>query len=449
MCVLDTYIVNISLPVIAHSFNVGTTIVARIVIVYLLVLTSTIPVFGKLGDRMGFTRVLTAGFITFTFGSLLCGISTSINMLILSRCIQAIGGAMLYALPAAIIQRFLPAEIRGVSFGTLTTFGALGLSLGAPLGGILATHFSWHFIFLINVPVGITVVFLINKFFPKDHGARQAGHYFDIPGVFFSFFGLTTLLYCLNNGQKLGWTSLPIIVISVISLFLLTFFVLWEKKCVDPLLDFRLFRNRNFILGNLANFLQFMFISGSAFLMPFYLIIVKGMRADKAGFIIMSYSLVLMFAGPIAGKASDRISPRLLSSIGMLLASCSSFFFSQTLSNGSLINTVIFMMSLGLSIGFFIAPNNNHIMNSAPQEKQGTASAILKTMTNLGSAIGVCVFEIIFTLGIPDQIMKNGHSLLENHISARILLSGLHASYLVGSLICFIAFLCVFFTKDK
>ncbi len=449
MCVLDSTIVNISLPAIAHTFNVSTSIVSRIIIVYLLVLTSTIPLFGKLGDRLGLTKVFLWGFISFTAGSLLCGISSSIDMLIVSRVIQGLGGAMLYSVPPAIIPRFLPTHIRGASFGALTTAAALGLSLGAPLGGLITQYFSWNGIFLINIPVGIAAIILVGRVFPREAPNRKAFHTFDIPGVLFSFFGIASLLYCLNMGQEKGWASPEIVICFLVSLIMLIAFVIRETRCVDPLVDFSIFRVRNYTLGNAANFLLFMFMTGNAFLIPFYLILVKGIKTDIAGFIIMSSSLAIMIVGPLAGKASDRVSPRILCSIGMFLALSAFFFFSRTAGLEGFSPVLIFLIWIGIAIGLFTSPNNNQIMSAAPQEKQGTASALLKTITNLGSAIGVCLFETIFTRSIPTEYMTSGKSPILLHIPKEYLLEGLKNAYSWGMLVIGLGLLCSILTTDE
>jgi EmrB/QacA subfamily drug resistance transporter len=448
MCVLDAFIVNISLPTIAHTFNAGTTEVARIVIVYLLVLTSTIPFFGKLGDRIGLTKVFAVGFVVFTLGSLLCGTSISINMLILSRCIQAVGGAMLSAVPAAIIPRFLPAEIRGVSFGAFSITAALGLSLGAPLGGLITTYLSWHYVFLLNVPVGIAAIFLVQKHFPRDYRPHDTPMHFDIPGVILSFFGIASLLYCLNNGAVRGWTSRPIIISFVLSLILMTVFVLWERRCADPLINFGIFRHRDFTLANAACFFQFMALTGNGFLMPFYLILAKGVRADRAGLLLLIYSILFMIVGPIAGKTSDRISPRIICIVGVLSAVGAFFFFSQTLGGKGLVQAIVFLAWLAVSFGLFMSPSSNLVMSAAPPKEHGTASAMMKTITNLGSAFGVCIFETVFTLGMPSDAVHGGKSLMESHVSQQQILAGLQNAYLCGAIICSLALFCMLLAKD-
>lgn len=155
--VLDAYIVNVSLPAIARYFNVGTSDVVHVIVAYLLIITSTLLLFGKLGDRFGFKKFFMLGFCFFTAGSLLCGISPTLGILIASRCLQGIGGAILYAIGTALIPKHLPEHRRGWAFGTVATAAGLGMAIGAPVGGFITQLLNWHWIFLINVPVGTAI----------------------------------------------------------------------------------------------------------------------------------------------------------------------------------------------------------------------------------------------------------------------------------------------------
>jgi MFS family permease len=228
MVMLDNYIVNISLPAISKSFNVGIDGVSWIVIVYLLILTSAIPFFGKLGDRVGLIKLFIAGYLVFISGSLLCGLSSSLYMLIFSRFVQAIGGAVLYTVPSAIITRFLPPEKRGYSFGILATAAAVGFAMGSPLGGLITANFGWQWVFLINIPIGISAIIIVLKKFPREKEISLIREKFDILGVFYCFFWLITLMFSLNMGRKFGWTS-PLIVGSfAASLVFLILFIRQE-----------------------------------------------------------------------------------------------------------------------------------------------------------------------------------------------------------------------------
>jgi len=262
MTQLDTYIVNISLPTIAVYFNVNTGDVSYVVLVYLLFLTSTLLIFGKLADRIGLKKVFIGGFLLFTISSLLCGISWNLKLLILARIIQGIGGAMLYTSVFAIVSRFLPKNLTGCAFGFLSTSSALGVTAGAPVGGLITGYLSWHWIFLINIPFGIAAIIIALKVIPGEKVPEEKKkNTFDIAGSILSFLGFLSLIYTLKMGEELGCTSPVIIASSISTVIFITLFIIREMKCADPLLDLALFKSRNFAFANIASLLAFILIS--------------------------------------------------------------------------------------------------------------------------------------------------------------------------------------------
>jgi DHA2 family metal-tetracycline-proton antiporter-like MFS transporter len=434
---LDTYIVNVSLPSIAHYFNLGTSNVVYVMVAYLLVIASTLPLFGKLGDKFGFKRFFILGFFFFTLGSLLCGISPGIGILIGARCLQGIGGAMLYAIGTAMIPRYLPESRRGLAFGITSTSAGLGMALGAPVGGFITEFFSWQWIFLVNVPVGIASLIIAWRVIPRDEVIdKKKGENppFDITGAVLSFLGLLTLVYALNRGQETGWTSPLIISLFIISVILLTSFFMWEKRCRDPVLDLALFKITAFRYAALAGLAAFALYAGSNFMMPFYLIHIKDLSMSRVGLIIMIYSVVYMIVSPVMGRLSDRINPIILSSAGMASAIAACAFFAFGLRLPGLVPTIAFIIWLGLSYASFISPNNNRVMGAAPQDRQGIASGVYRTMQMIGMVIGVSVLETIFSLHIPRTALDT--SLSQTSVPQNILLNGFNSAYLVGSVIC-------------
>lgn len=428
LVVLDTYIVNVSLPSIAHFFNVSTSDVVRVVVAYLLIITSSLPLLGKLGDKFGFKRLLTFGFCIFTVGSFLCGISPTLNILIICRCIQGIGGAILYAIGTALIPRYLPENRRGRAFGIIATAAGLGMSLGAPVGGFITQWLSWHWIFLINVPAGIAAVFVVLHAIPgKD--TPPAGHHktssFDFAGAVLSLLGLLALVYALNRGQEASWLSPTVISLFSISAILLAAFFIWEKRCADPLIDLTLFKIKGFRYAALA---------GNNFLLPFYLIYIKGLSMSTTGLVIMIYSVVYMIASPLMGRLSDKIHPAVLFSSGMASAMLAFIFFAFILKLPGLLPVIVFIIWLALSLSAFIAPNNNEIMNTAPVDKQGISSAVYRTLQNLGMVLGVSLLETIFSQYIPVNEMTN--SLSRSAVSQDVLFQGFQSAYLAGAVIC-------------
>ncbi|MBU4371537.1 MAG: DHA2 family efflux MFS transporter permease subunit [Proteobacteria bacterium] len=399
MSKLDSYIVNISLPTIAKSFGVTTGQISFTVIVYLLVSTSLLLLFGKMGDRIGFKKVFIGGYAVFTVGSLLCGLSWNIYALVASRFIQGAGGAMLVSAGYAMIPKFLPREIVGWGFGLLGTAVGFGIAVGAPLGGLISRYLSWHWIFLINIPVGVAALIVARRVIPDEGKTDSRGESlaeFDIPGAAISFFGLSLLLLALNMGDELGWGSTWIIGAFISSAVLLVSFVVREHSSPTPLLDFKIFRNRRFVLSSVAAFTAFLVLSGHSFMFPFFLQIEKGFASDKAGFLIMISSIVMILVAPLAGRLSDRLNPAVICTVAMISSAASALFFSQTLSGG-MVALVAFLCWFPASAGMFQPPNNSQAMEAAPAADRGAAVGVFTTIGSFGQVLGVAVFETVFS----------------------------------------------------
>ncbi|MBN2254957.1 MAG: MFS transporter, partial [Deltaproteobacteria bacterium] len=432
---LDVSIVNISLPVISQHFNVSISIVSRVVLVYFLILTSFLLPFGKLGDARGFKTVFVTGFFVFMVGSFLCGISTSINMLIGFRVIQALGGSILTALAPAVVSTLLPPEIRGRSLGIVGTSGALGISLGPAIGGFITALLSWRWIFFINVPLGIIAILIGMHILPRKK-VPAADSRFDTIGAILIFFALMTLLYAMNMGQEEGWTS-PLIVSSfAVSIACFTAFFMRETKISYPILDPGLFRNWNFSMGMIASFFTLMVLNGTIFLFPFYLEILRKLATDKAGLILVVPSAVMIFMGPLAGGISDKIGSRWLCAIGMFLCTGAFLMFSSLNGVSSIAFIVLSLAWFGFTAGFFMAPNSSLVMGEAPEEKQGIASGVMMLVRNGGGILGICFFETVFSSSLPQDLSIADMSTAHCSISAHILAGAFHNAFLFGAILC-------------
>jgi EmrB/QacA subfamily drug resistance transporter len=443
---LNNYIVNISLPTISEYFHVGTGDVSRVVVVYLLIITSTLLLFGRLADKVGLKRIFISGYILFVAGSMLCGVSTGIHMLVAFRVVQGIGSAMLLASGYAIISKYLPQNITGWAFGITSTSSALGVATGAPLGGIITSALSWHWIFFINVPVGIIAIVVASRMIPRetreDRGPKRS---FDIPGAVLSFSGLLVLLYALNVGRKLGWTSPQVGITFLTAAVLLALFIRREKTCKDPLLDLAFFTNMRFTLTIVATFMAYIMITGNAFLLPFYLEFVKGLNTKQTGLVLLTYSLIYVFLSSPAGRLADRVAPRALCSIAMLSVTFCALTFAFTLNMGGLVPVFVFLVWLGLSYVFFFSPNNKQVMMFALEGKQGSASGVFNTVMNLGMVIGVALFEVVFSQSLPAKAAAESMSA----IPVDFLLGGFRNAYLLGGLVCALALFCSLMVRQQ
>lgn len=449
MSKLDASIVNISLPAISRYFNVGTGDVSWVMLSYLLIQTNTMLITGKLGDVIGLKKAFIIGYIIFTIGSLLCGFSFSIAMLITSRCLQGIGGAMIMTSAFAAIPKYLPDTTIGSAFGIAATGAALGLIAGAPLGGLITGLFSWHWIFLINIPVGTIAILVAWKVIPEKKTAAYDGNIpkkgFDMTGACLSFFGLLALTYGLNRAQERGWGSPFIVGFFVLSCVLLVVFYWWEKRSSNPLMDLELFRDRNFTYANLAAFTAFMVMSGTGFLMPFYFELIKGLKVQQVGMVFLLYSIMYVIVGPIAGRISDKVKPSYLCAAAMLSASLCAFTFAVTSQYQGLIFGSIFLVWLALSYGMFISPNNNQAMRLAPSQEQGIASGVFTTMTSLGLVFGVSMFETIFAGSLPKGISLGDIVQIRRHL----ILAGFQHAFIAAGIVTFTAFLFSLLIREK
>jgi EmrB/QacA subfamily drug resistance transporter len=438
---LNNYTVNVSLPSIAEHLDIGTGQVSRIVMSYLLIITSTLLLFGKLGDRIGLKKVFLCGYTVFVVGSLACGLSSGIHMLIGSRVIQGIGGSMLLATSFAIISRYLPADRTGWAFGITSTASSLGVATGAPLGGVITGYLSWHWIFFINVPVGIVALWVAARNIPGEpklektpEGAVEKEK-FDLAGAVLSFFGLALLLYGFNGGKEMGWGS-PVIILSfALSLVLLSLLVFRERRIRSPLLDLTLFRNFTFTFALGGTFMSYLLVSGNAFILPFYLRATKGLNPQQIGLVLLVYSSIFVVMSSRAGKLADKVSPAMLCTIAMVSAAVNTFVFSYTLQLRGLAPVLLFLIWMAISFVIFFSPNNKQVMSCAPKGRTGVASGLFNTTTNLAMVFGVALFEAIFaqfsgnvsvrTFGLPTSLVQQA-----------ALFKGFQAVYVCGGIAC-------------
>ncbi len=396
MSALDGSIVNVSLPSITASFNSQVSTTEWIVTVYLLTVSCLLLAFGRLGDIQGHKRVYSAGFIIFGSSSALCVFSTSPWMLILFRGIQAIGAAMLFANSPAILTGNFPASQRGQALGLQATLTYLGLSVGPSLGGWLTQHLGWQSVFTINVPISLLALFFSLRFIPSDRqkGTREP---FDRRGALVFMSGLVLLIFVLNRGQIWGWLTLHTLGLLLLSLLILFLFVQLEKRTSAPMLDVSLFAGRTFSFSTLSAFLNYASLFGIIFLMPFYLVQGRGFQPSQAGLILTALPLMMALVAPFSGYFSDRISPRLLATIGMAVMSVGLWLLSSLTETSSVISIVGALMVTGFGTGMFISPNNNVLLGSAPKQRQGIASGILATARNVGMVFGIGLIAAIYT----------------------------------------------------
>lgn len=395
MATLDSSIVNVALPTMSTQLKADLSTIQWVVTAYLLTISSLLPVFGRLADLLGRKRVYSFGFIIFTLGSALCGISPNIWFLVSMRVLQAVGASMLMANSAAIVTATFPAAERGRALGLIGTVVALGNLTGPAVGGILVGLVSWRAIFYINLPIGIIGYTAGRVILPKDTPARGQES-FDLTGALLFTTGMISLLLGVNNGQDWGWVSAPVIGCSLLGAVLLVSFFFTELKVKDPMIDISLFRNRPFLMGNLSGLLQFVAMFANTMLMPFYLQHALNLGATYVGLLMTSFPIVMAIAAPISGYISDRIGPVALTTGGLVTSAVGLFYLSTLTATSGPFMVIPGLVLMGLGSGLFNSPNNSSVMSSVEPKKLGVAGGINALVRNVGMVIGIAFSVSLF-----------------------------------------------------
>jgi EmrB/QacA subfamily drug resistance transporter len=410
MATLDGSIVNIALPVISKQLSVSISSIQWVVTSYLLAISVLLLIWGRISDLYGKKKIFAFGFIIFTFGSLLCGFSNGLTMLVFSRILQAIGASAMMALGQGIVTSIFPANERGKALGITGTTVAIGSLVGPSLGGVLVHSFSWHSIFLINIPIGIMGAVLTFTIIPEIHEASESKAFdFKGSGMFIvSILLLFTGLLFVQEGALPMGIFIPMFLLSIVILVL---FIRFEKRVVNPLINLNLFKNFVFSSGLSSAFLSFIAINSTILFAPFYLHYALGLDTLTSALLLSFYPATSMIVAPISGWLSDKLSYKPLTVIGLSLNTCILFILSTLSTHTPFWKIAILMSLLGAGVAIFQSPNNSSIMGSVPRVQLGIAGGINALFRNLGMVSGttfsVLIFSFVTKMNINNMSGKN------------------------------------------
>ena len=416
--------ITIALPSIGSELAMDAISLGWVATAYLLAAAMFLVPFGRIADIYGRKRIFTYGILTYTVASILSAIAASAAMLIASRVLQGIGGAMIFSTGVAILTSVFPAEERGKALGINVAAVYLGLSLGPFLGGLLTEHFGWRSIFVLNVPLGLIIIaFIFWKL--KGEWAEAKGEKFDITGSVIYSLMLIAIMY--------GFTLLPemsgvwLILIGAVGVVA---FVKWEMKVKSPVLNIGLFRNNTvFALSNLAALINYSATFAVAFLLSLYLQYIKGLSPQNAGLILVAAPVVQAIFSPLAGRLSDRIEPRIVASAGMGLTVISLVLLTFLGEKTSLGFIVASLVVLGFGFALFSSPNTNAVMSSVEKRFYGVASGTLATMRQIGMTFSMGMAMLLFALYIGRvQITPEYYSLF---------LRSVNVAFIIFAALCF------------
>lgn len=429
MATLDGSIVNIAMPSLERIFNTNLALVQWVALAYLLTVTTLLLTIGRLADIIGKKPIYLTGFAIFTIGSGLCGLTETVHWLIGYRILQAIGAAMIMSLGPAIITEAFPSSERGKALGFIGMAVSAGIIAGPALGGMLIEKFSWHWIFLINIPVGIISILFAAKYVPATR--PRGGQRFDYPGAVTMFISLLALLLALSLGQQLGFGEQAILALGAGWLIFLLLFVLIELRSKQPMIDLRLFRYNGISVNLISGLITFMLISGILFLMPFYLENVLGYNPLVAGQLLAVLPLALGLASPISGWLSDRIGTRPIIITGLLVMLGGYVMVSRLNQDTSTLGFILALMPIGLGIGIFQSPNNSAIIGAVPPHQLGVTSGLLAISRTLGQTAGIAALNAIWA----SRVIVHAHEAVRGEVTSAPLfaqVAGLHDTGLLS-----------------
>jgi len=432
MTSLDGSIVNMALPTLTVKLNVPVTAVTWVVTSYLIVICALTLFFGRLGDIKGHTRIFMYGIAGFTVGSLLCGLSFNLIMLVISRIIQAVGAAASMATSQGIITQTFPPDERGRALGFNGTSVALGSMIGPPIGGFIISSLSWHYIFLINIPIGIAAFILALRVLPKGNTIQEG---LDIKGIV--LFGLSAVLifFAVGSGENVNFLN-PFVILAVLAgIVLFTVFIFVERRQAQPMLDLSIFRNTMFTVSIICAFLVFISLSSINILQPFYLQKARGLDPRYAGLIMMIYPVILAVAAPMSGYLSDKIGQKIPTLIGLCLSTAGYIGAASMTLKTSLVLTGFVFGFLGLGNALFQSPNTSLIMFSIPKNKLGVAGSINALVRNTGFIFGVLLATTTLFTSMSAQYGQPVKDYIDGR--ADLFIYGMRTTYLVVAGVCF------------
>jgi EmrB/QacA subfamily drug resistance transporter len=396
----DGSAVNIALPSIGEEFGMDAVSLSWIATAYLLASAVFLVPFGKISDIYGRKKIFTYGICVFSLSSLIMALVPSAGLLILGRIIQGFGSAMIFGTGVAMLTGVFPVNERGKVLGMYITSVYIGLSSGPLLGGLLTGYLGWRSIFLVNVPIGILVVYLILTRLPGEW-AECKGERFDLSGSLLYGCSLVVFMY--------GLSLLPSYIGAALigcGFLLFAVFAWYESGVSFPVLDLKLFiGNRVFLFSNLAALINYSSTYAVTFLLSLDLQYTKGFSASQAGLILIAQPLVMALFSTLSGRLSDRIQPGKVASAGMGITAVGLFLLTFLSDATPIWYIVLCLLILGMGFGFFTSPNTNAVMSSVQKQRYGVASGLLATMRLLGQMLSMGFAMMLFALYLgPVQI---------------------------------------------
>jgi EmrB/QacA subfamily drug resistance transporter len=386
MILVDTTIVSVATPAIIDDLDASVNDVVWVTSAYLLAYAVPVLITGRLGDRYGPKNLYILGLVVFTLSSLWCGLTGSVEWLIIARVAQGLGASMITPQTMAIITRIFPQARRGAAMALWGATAGVATLVGPILGGVLVDAFGWEWIFFVNVPVGAIGIVLAMRLVPR---LETHSHRFDWLGVALSGVGMFLLVFGIQEGQQEDWAGWIVAMISAGVLVMVAFVVWQARNRAEPLVPLRIFRDRNFSLANVA--ITVMGFTVTAILFPFmlYAQLVRGLSPTRAALLLVPMAVMsILLARPI-GSLTDRIHPRLILTVGFVLLFVSYLWTSAEMTpDSSTLEVLLPMALLGIASAMIWAPNSATATRNLPVQQAGAGAGVYNATRQVGAVLG-------------------------------------------------------------
>nr|WP_292424906.1 MFS transporter [Methanoregula sp.] len=419
---VDSTIVILAFPTISAGLHADLVTTLWVILIYLLVVAVCTTQLGRLGDIYGRSRMFNTGFFVFTLGSLFCGLSPTIYWLILTRGIQAFGGALMQANSGAIIADTFPPNVRGTAYGYISLGWTSGAVLGIVLGGIITTYVGWEYIFFVNLPIGICAT-LLGMRYVKD--SVRADAHLDIAGMVLLGLALTLVSYASVDfaGQGITGQNVLLFIVGVVAIVL---FLAYESRCAHPLLDFGVFKNRILKFSIMAAFFLSLGYMSVMFLITMYLQGIRGFSPLDAALLLTPGYVIGSLLSPMMGRFSDRYGARILASSGAAMLCLATLVYLMLQLDTPLWVVLVASGISGIGSAMFFPSNNSAVMANAPHGSFGGISGVLRTVQNIGILGSFVIAITVASASIPRSVA------FEVFIGTTNLVGGVSEAFLHG-----------------
>jgi EmrB/QacA subfamily drug resistance transporter len=433
MTALDALVVVTALPAIHAGLGGSVATLEWTVNAYTLPFAAGIITAAALGDRLGRRRMYVTGLILFSVASAACALAPTANALIAARAVQGLGAALVTPLSLTILAGVFPAERRGAIVGIWGAIGGLAVAGGPLVGGAVVQGLDWHWIFWINVPIGLAAAILARARLPESRGQTRR---LDIGGLTLVAAGAVALAWGLVRTTAVGWSSAQVILALCAGAILMAGFIAWERRVAEPMLPLRLLRIRAFTAANATGFMSLAAISSAAFLMSQFFQLGLGYSPLGTGLRFLPWTATPLLIAPVAGRLADRIGVRPLMAGGMAMQAGGLAWVAMDITTGATYGELVLPLIIaGIGISMSIPTTPTAALDAVPPADMGTASGVQNTLQRFGAVFGVAIVTAVFSasghLGSAAGVISGVRPALA--ASAGLSLAGALAALAVGS----------------